>query len=196
MFELPTSIHINGKDYPIRNRGDYRMVLDCFNALNDSELDKTARVLTSLIIFYEDVSDVDDIELVFGDDVGTAVNEMYLFFNCNQPDGIGAKKNYRLIDWENDAQLVASAINNVARTEVRLLEYLHWWTFMGYYLAIGESPLSTVVSIRDKIKSHKKLEDYEKEFRRNNPQYFIWNANKVEDTELEDYIREMWNSGG
>ena len=37
MYELPTSITLKGIEHPIRNDGDYRMVLDCFNALNDMD---------------------------------------------------------------------------------------------------------------------------------------------------------------
>ena len=39
MYEIPTTIQLNGQSYPIRDQGDYRMVLDCFVALNDDELE-------------------------------------------------------------------------------------------------------------------------------------------------------------
>ena len=51
MFELPTSIEIEGKSYNIRNKGDYRTIIDCFLALDDLELSKVERVYASLIIF-------------------------------------------------------------------------------------------------------------------------------------------------
>ena len=54
MFEIPTTIQIEEQQLHIRNKGDYRVVLDCFSALNDSELSKQERVFTSLIIFYEE----------------------------------------------------------------------------------------------------------------------------------------------
>ena len=40
MFEIPTTIELNGKEFNIRNKGDYRTILDCFAALEDAELDK------------------------------------------------------------------------------------------------------------------------------------------------------------
>ena len=60
-------------------------------------------------------------------------------------------------------------------------------------MAIGESTLSTVVSIRNKICKHKKLEKWEREFRRENPDYFNWKSQSVEEREADRIIRELWN---
>jgi len=197
MFELPTSITIGEHEYPIRNKGDFRMVLDCFACLQDVELDEQERVIASLCIFYSDITSIDGIGEVFSseDELLTAVNKMYNFFNCGQKS-VGAKQSHKLIDWEQDSQMIISAINKVAQKEVRAEEYVHWWTFMGYYLAVGECPLSTVVNIRDKIVKGKKLEKWEQTFRRDNPEYFVWNSKSVEDREAEEYIKQIWNNGG
>lgn len=61
-----------------------------------------------------------------------------------------ATKKPAVMDWEQDAGLIIPAVNKVAGTEVRSLEYLHWWTFLGYYQEVGEGTYATVVSIRDK----------------------------------------------
>ena len=61
MFEIPVSLEIGGEQLSIRNKGDYRMVLDCFAALNDVELEKEERVYCSLIIFYEDFNSLEDL---------------------------------------------------------------------------------------------------------------------------------------
>ena len=181
---------IQGRSFDIRDKGDYRVVLDCFSALNDTELSDQERMIASLIIFYEDLNDVDDINNI---DVTQAVKEMYRFFNCGEEESIGAKFNYRLIDWDKDSQMVCAAINKVAGTEIRSAPYIHWWTFMGYYTAVGDSLLSQVVGIRHKIIKKKKLEKYEQKFRKDNPQYFIWNHKSVEDQEAEEWLMKMWN---
>ena len=59
-----------------------------------------------------------------------------------------------------------AAVNAVAGREVRGLEYLHWWTFLGYFRSIGEGPFATVVAIRDKRRRGAKLLPYEQEFAR------------------------------
>ena len=195
MFNLPTSIYIGDKEYPIRNRGDFRMVIDCFVALNDNELDKSYCIITALIIFYEGLDDETDLTEFFDGHVEDAIKEMFLFMNCGKEER-NVKENPSLFNWDTDSQLIAGAVNAVAGKEVRAEEYLHWWTFMGYYANIGEGSFSTIISIRYKIKKGKKLEKYEKEFKRDNPQYFTWESKSREDIEAEDYIRSLWNNGG
>lgn len=167
MYSLPVTIKIRDNEFRIRNNGDYRIILDCFSALQDAELTNEERVISSLIIFYEDLNCYEDVVKLLSneDDFELAVKEMFNFFNCGQ-NNVGAKQDYKLIDWEEDAQMICSAINNVSKTEIRSVEYCHWWTFMGYYTSIGESVLSTVVGIRNKVAKGKKLEKYEQEFKK------------------------------
>ena len=191
MYEIPTKISIEGEEFPIRNNGDYRMVLDCFKALQDAELNPKERVFCSLLIFYKDINCIADINKF--PDLETAVKEMYNFFNCGNDQSVGKRMKHRLIDWDKDSQMICSAINKVANKEVRAEPYIHWWTFMGYYSAVGESLLSTVLSIRDKLSRGKKLEKYEREFKNENPEYFVWNAHTVDDEEADRMFNELWN---
>ena len=57
MYELPTTIEVKGRQFNIRNSGDFRMVLDCFSALQDEELSEDYRVLACLLIFYNEFND-------------------------------------------------------------------------------------------------------------------------------------------
>lgn len=194
MYDLPTSIFIDGTEYKIRNAGDFRMVIDCFSALGDIEMGEDYRILASLIIFYEDFNDIDDIpkdeKLLV-----SLVKEMYIFFNQGQEEEDRQSVKPKLIDWDKDAQLIMAAVNKVAQRELRLEPYVHWWTFIGYYMAIGESVLSTVVSIRDKILKGSKMEKWEKEYQRDNPQFFKWNSKTIEEQELDALVNELWNNG-
>lgn len=193
MYEIPQSITINGEEFPIRNRGDYRMVLDCLVALDDAELTKQERLYSALIIFYESLNSIEDVNSLL--DLPTAVREMFKFINCGQTESSGASVDYKLIDWDRDSQLICSAVNKVYGKEIRLEPYIHWWTFMGYYLAVGDSALSTVVGIRNKIIKGKPLEKYEKEFRKNNPNYFNRSFDSAKKKDLDNYVKELWNSG-
>lgn len=193
MYEIPTTITVGSTEYRIRNKGDYRMVLDCFSALQDASLNSNERLFCSLIIFYEDINCIADINKF--EDLEEAATKMFDFFNCGRSQSIGKKMNHKLIDWEQDSQIICSAINKVANKEVRAEPYIHWWTFMGYYSAVGESLLSTIVSIRDKIVRGKKLEKHEHTFRQENPEYFVWNTNNI-DEEAEELFNELWNKCG
>lgn len=192
MYELPTTVTINETVYTIRNRGDYRMVLDCFQVLNDVELSENERILAFLIIFYEDFNDVESVLFLDQDVLSELIDNAFLFFNCGQKNA-PAETNYKTIDWEGDAQLISSAVNNVAGREIRAESYLHWWTFMGYFNAVGESALSTVVGIRSKIAKGKKLEKYEQEFRSENPQYFNWDMRTLKQKEEDELLNQLWN---
>ena len=192
MYELPTTVIINDTIYAIRNRGDYRMVLDCFQVLNDVELSEDERILACLIIFYEDFNDVESVLSVGADTIADLLDNAFSFFNCGQKNA-PAETNYKTIDWEQDAQLISSAVNNVAGREIRAESYLHWWTFMGYFNAVGESALSTVVCIRSKIAKGKKLEKYEQEFRKDNPQYFNWDMRTLKQKEEDELLNQLWN---
>ena len=59
-----------------------------------------------------------------------------------------AKPGPRLIDWQRDADWIVAGVNRAAGCEVRALPYLHWWSFLGWFAAIGEGPLATAVAIR------------------------------------------------
>lgn len=194
-YSIPTEVKINDKTFKIRNKGDYRVVLDCFAVLDDPELDKSERLLGCLFIFYENFSNLVDIEQLTPDELEIAASEMYKFFNCGSDESSSPKHNYKLIDWDGDSQLICSAINKVAKDEIRSIPYLHWWTFMGYYISVGESVLSTVIGIRDKLISNKKLEKWENQFRSENPQYFKWSMRTAEQIAADEYVKNLWNSG-
>lgn len=191
MYELPTKIMIQDKVYSIREQGDFRMVLDCFKALEDPELSNEERVYASLIIFFEDFECLED--LISDSNLNEVYEKMVRFFNCGQ-DNVGASVNRKIIDWEKDSPMICSAVNKVAGTEIRALPYLHWWTFMGYYMAVGQSALSTVVGIRSKMARGKKLEDYERKFKQENPQYFNLDMRTVEEKRFEEELRKNWNN--
>lgn len=191
MYELPTAVSINDEEYLIRKQADYRVILDVIDALQDPELTQEEKVFAALIIFYDGIDSVESVVTSFdsADKLHEAVKLMYSFINCGDED-IGYKTHHKVIDWVQDEKLIVSAINNVAHTEIRALNYLHWWTFIAYYMAVGESSLATVVGIRDKISRGKKLDDFEKQFKRDNPEYFRWKRDEQEGQQLLD---ALWN---
>lgn len=190
MYELPVTVEVNGKEYAIRDRADYRTMLSTMALLEDVELSEQERLVSALIVFYDDLSEPEDIYYEFGDDVDAPIYEMFGFLSCAYDDTMRANSKVKLVDWVQDEKLIVPAINNVAKTEIRALPYLHWWTFLGYYMSIGESLFSTVIGIRDKIAKNQKLEKHEERFRRENPQYFRW---KDEELESKNWLESVWN---
>lgn len=161
MWDLPVAIEINGKSHPIRNKCDYRLVLDVICALNDNELTDEEKVKCALFIFYEDISAIDDFD--------TAIKEMFRIINCGEEQEENQEQKPSLMDWEHDFSQLAPPISRVLGYDVRTPDrYCHFWTFIGAYMEIGECAWATVVSIRKKKTTGKKLEKWEQEFYRDN----------------------------
>lgn len=158
-WKLPTSLTIGGVGYSIRT--DYRAVLDILEAFNDPNLPDYAKQQVMIEILYEDWK---NIPLKYMEEAAKKASE---FIDCgNEPD---SRKKPKMIDWEQDSALIVPAINKVAGGgDVRSLSYLHWWTFMGYFMEIGDGLFSSVLNIRYKKSHGKKLEKWERDFYREN----------------------------
>ena len=193
-YELPTSVILNNTAHTIRNNGDFRMVLDCFKLLQDEELDDNERRLACLVVFYDELDGLDSIYKL--GNIEEATKQMFSFFNCNQ-ESVGIKTPGKVVDWSRDALMIISAVNKVAGKEIRAEKYVHWWTFMSYYMAIGESSLATVINIRLKLLKGKKLEKFEREYVDENPDLFTRHDSYTQDE--QDFLSEIqanFHNGG
>lgn len=160
MWELPLRANIGGVEYSIAS--DYRDVLEIISHLQseDDEDDEDTKSLIALNLFYDDFNSMPS-----GDWQEAAD---YLSGFLNRFDPVENTKSPKQIDWEQDYNTIAAEVNKAAGQEVRLLPYLHWFTFIGYFNTIGEGQLSTICSIRKKLREKKKLEKWEQEFYKEN----------------------------
>lgn len=155
-WELPTSLDVGGVGVPIRT--DYRAILDILAHFNSPEYEEDEKQLICLKILYT--------EEIPHERQAEAIQQAIAFIDGGEKKESGG--NPRLMDWEQDAPLIVPAINKVLGGEVRAMPYLHWWTFVGAYMEIGEGVFSSVLAIRQKKAKHKKLEKHEQEFYREN----------------------------
>ena len=152
-YRLPRSLDVGGKCYIIRT--DFRAVLDILAASMDDELDHYTKILVLLRIMYPEWDKIPP------EDITEAVRKATEFID------FGNRKTQRkrpLVDWQQDAVHIISAVNKVAGQDIRECENVHWWTFLAWYGEIGESMFSNIVYIRKKIQDGKKLEKHEREF--------------------------------
>lgn len=187
LYELPTELEIKGNRYKIRS--DYRAILDILKAQNDPELDPDTRTYVLLNIFYPEWRSIPP------SDLEEAIMAAVEFIDCGNKEEDGRKRPV-LMDWQQDAGLIIPAINNVAKMEVRSVPYMHWWTFLGYYMSIGESLFSDVLNIRAKRAKGKKLEKYEKEFERENRDIISLKKKETDEERAEREYLEQWLGGG
>ena len=169
MWSLPISVKIDGKEYAIRNKCDYRVVLDVISALNDEELEMEYRVECALFQFYGN-DELDTVEKVLTslNDIQIAIVEMMKIINLGKEETEEENKP-KIMDWEHDFQQLAPPISRVLGYSVRdEKNYTHWYDFIGAYMEIGECTFSNIISIRSKKQKGKKLETWEQEFYREN----------------------------
>ena len=155
-WSLPETAEIGGATFEINT--DFRDILEILGCLSDPETPEYLRWRIAIALFY-----VGDIPL---EHQSEAMQYLSSFISCGETED--AKPSPKLMDWEQDALAIVADVNKVAGCEVRSLSYLHWWTFLSYFQAIGEGQLSTIVSIRDKLQRGKKLERWEQDYYREN----------------------------
>ena len=159
---LPTVLTVNETQYAIRT--DYRNVLQVFEAFEDSDLTQEEKWIVAVYLMFEDFSCADDAlgAAEEGFDVSEAIQQIIWFIS----GGTLEKESTELpvYSWKQDEQMIFSAVNKVAGKEIREIEYMHWWTFLGYFNEIEEGGFSFFCGIRQKLNKKKKLEKHEKEF--------------------------------
>lgn len=183
-YSLPTSIEVNGTVYKIRS--DYRAVLDILAAENDPELHDGEKAEVLLEILYVDR---DSIPI---SDEAEALEKGVQFIDYSIDSEQTRRPQPRVMDWEQDASLIIPAVNKVAGKEVRAEEYIHWWTFLGWFMEIGDGTFSQVLAIRQKKAKGKKLEKYEQEFARNHPELVNLKKRISEEQQAEMDSIEKW----
>jgi hypothetical protein len=181
---LPRKLNINGTDRAIRS--DYRVALLIFQAYNDTELSEEEKVQTMMECLYEDYENIPT------EDCQEAADKAVWFLDGGSTSEEDSKhqQSKKVMDWEQDEQLIFSAVNKVAGYETREKEYMHWWSFLGFFNEIGEGLFSTVINIRQKKNKGKKLEKHEQEFYRENKSLIDI---KVKLTPEEQAEIDYWN---
>ena len=151
-WDLPKEATFCGKKYP--HKSDFREILKLLALLGDEEKPEFLRWHGALFYFFE--------KEIPEEAMAAAMEYLAHFLTAGEKSAPGP----RLYDWQADAQLIAAGVNAVAGREVRALEYLHWWSFLGYFRSMGEGQFALVVGIRQKLRRGKRLEPHEEAFYR------------------------------
>ena len=189
LFDLPTSVSFGGKEWDIDP--DFRQVLRILEAMEDPDLTDGEKATVCLVNLYVDVDEIPpelaqaafDAAIRFIDHgSGDGIKEESRENRCADHGAGGtienlnthripqrARNGLRTMDWTQDAPLIFPAVNRAAGFEVRSVDYMHWWTFLGFFMEIKDSVYSTVLGLRAKRARHKPLDKHEQEF---------WNENR------------------
>ena len=151
VWTLPMQAALGGRAYRIHS--DYRDVLEILRWLDGGaapELDRAERWYVAMRLFYPEFPAMPQ------QDWPAATDFLADFLAAGRPAPTGPAP--RLMDWQQDAPLIAAGIRQAAGQDVRALPYLHWWSFLSAFDAIGDGTFATVVGLRDKLRRGKKLE--------------------------------------
>lgn len=154
---LPKALTVNGHKYAIAT--DFRVILKIIAAYQDAELLDREKVYVCLKALYGDgLKDIPSHDYPAAYKAAIEFIEGFLHNEDNHPSP-------KVINWVKDEHLIFPEINKIAGCEVRTVQYLHWWTFLGYLQAVDHNGLwGSILSIRYKKATRKKLESYEQEF--------------------------------
>lgn len=154
LWILPRTAQIGGKSYEIHP--DFRDILEIFSYLGDPDLPEPFRWRIALALFYE------------GQIPPEHRQEAMEFLADFIRYGVEDRPGPRLLDWEQDAGAIIAGVNAAAGQEIRDEPFVHWWTFLSWFSAIGKGELATLVSIRSKLSRGQQLDDWEQAFYRQN----------------------------
>ncbi len=183
LWTLPTALTVGGAARPIRT--DFRDVLYLLDIFADPDYEPDEKGAVCLRVLYERWEDIP------AADQAEALEKAAAFIDGGIPAGPGRKRP-RTVDWRQDGPIILPAVNRVLGQDVRALPYLHWWTFLGAYMEIGESLFSTVLGIRQKRAKGKKLERYEQEFCRDNAYLVELRPRRTERQEQQRELRALF----
>ena len=157
---LPDRLEVGGKLYGIN--ADVKNIFRIIDAMNDERLTDISKLLVFISRFYtEEIPSEYRME---------AYEKAREFIDGGRSMMGTRVESVRLVDFEQDELLLFAALNSAAKTEIRALPFVHWWTFLGYYISLPpDSLFAQIVTIRSKKAKGRKLEKWEHDF---------YNANK------------------
>ncbi len=184
IYDLPKSLTVCGTEYEIRS--DYRAILDIMIAFNDIELTDKEKATVALYIFYPSFDNIPT------EHCQEALRQCFWFINGGNDEETGQGKPVKLVDWEQDFQYIVSPVNRVLGYEIRSVEYMHWWTFLGAYMEIGECTFSQIVRIRNAKAHGRKLDKQDQEWYAKNRRLVDLKSNY---TPEENELLQKWGGG-
>lgn len=135
--KLPTTVLINGVEYPIRS--NFRTMIKFEQLMQDPDVTDQDKVWLALRLFYPEIPE----------DTDKAVDQLLWFYRCDKRDNIYTKKTKkrrskrtdRIYDFECDDDYIYAAFMSQYRLDLHTVRYLHWWKFRAMFNAIDEDTL-------------------------------------------------------
>ena len=143
---LPTSLTIDGADYPINT--DFRACLIIMMAFEDYTLTNFEKQAIMLDLLYQEIPE----------NTKEAMKAAVWFLNAGEEEAKGGYgSGMRLYSFEKDAKYIYSAINQSHGIDLTNIEYLHWWKFVYMFLDLNKDCFFTQMLYYRKQRAKGKL---------------------------------------
>lgn len=131
---LPTSVLINGVEYPIRS--NFRTMIRLEELLQDPDVDEQDRVWLALRLFYHEIPE----------NMEKAVEQLLWFYRCDKQENLYQKKarkrkvkrTDRIYDFQYDDDYIYAAFMSQYHLDLHEVEYLHWWKFRAMFNSLND----------------------------------------------------------
>ena len=156
---------------------------EIMQAFEDDSLSNDEKILIMLDILYE--------EDEFGEDtILEAVDKAIWFLSQGNTQPVKEEKPLSRLD--KDEQLIFAAVNEVAHTDIRTDDNMHYWTYLSYMQAISSHSLfASIVRIREKRNKGLNLEPEEKKFYKEHKEMIDLQDPTEEDKAFVDFINSI-----
>lgn len=140
--KAPGVVEIAGREVPIN--ADFRACLEIL-ALADSGLTDAEKLLAMLAVFYGDAFEMTQAREM--------TSMMYWFLSCDamaSKDAEARKRtDERVLDYEEDAQLLYAAFLDQYGFDLQEVEFLHWWKFQSLLRGLHDGhKISRIIEYR------------------------------------------------
>lgn len=130
---LPTSVLINGREYPIRS--NFRTMIKFEQLMQDPAVSDQDKAWLALNLFYPEIPE----------NIDEAVEKMLWFYRCDKRDNLYTQKTKkkarfadRIYDFEYDDDYIYAAFMAQYHMDLHRVRYLHWWKFRAMFNSLNE----------------------------------------------------------
>ena len=176
MFDLPTTLIVNEKEYRVET--DFRKILNIMLMFEDEELTIYEKQSIMLKMLYIDPPPVGS--------ESEATHQAAYFIDGGIEESRGGKSKDlgRLYSWNQDKVYILSGIDKTLGYSSRSCDYLHWWLFLGALLDMGECTFSHIIHMRRAKKENKLSKEEKKQWSENPDLYEL----RIEQRTAEDLL--------
>lgn len=134
----PTKMEINGISYDINT--DYRVALECFEAINDSELKDIERALAVVCLLLGNNVPLEDTK--------EAIEKCAIYLRCGKDKNPSNKEID--MDYFQDESAIRTSIRQCYHINLNTEENMHWWEYNELIEGLTEETLlSKIREIRN-----------------------------------------------